>query len=84
MKKGVLSDFNLRKMVEARNIVADAEIPDTQIQPSSLDLRLGNKGYRIRASFLPQGALVSDVLKNLEMYDFDLSENPTGFRNKPA
>jgi dCTP deaminase len=45
-----------------------------QIQPASLDLRLGKVAYRVRASFLPGPKLrVSDKLKNLVLHEIDLS-----------
>jgi dCTP deaminase len=40
-------------MVGRGMIVATPEIQESQFQPASLDLRLGPKAYRIRASFLP-------------------------------
>jgi dCTP deaminase len=36
-----------------RGMIASAEIAETQLQPASLDLRLGPRAYRVRASFLP-------------------------------
>ncbi|HEX2215486.1 MAG TPA: 2'-deoxycytidine 5'-triphosphate deaminase, partial [Xanthobacteraceae bacterium] len=39
-------------LAHAGGIRAPAFAPD-QIQPASLDLRLGNVAYRVRASFLP-------------------------------
>ena len=41
-----------------------------QIQPSSLDLTLGVKAWRIRASFLPgRSFTVEERLKNVSMYE---------------
>jgi dCTP deaminase len=49
---------------------------DDQIQPASLDLRLGRTAYRLRASFLPgEGARVIDRLDDqLVMHEIDLSQ----------
>lgn len=48
---------------------------DDQIQPASLDLRLGNVAYRVRASFLPgPQAKVSDRIAALKLHEIDLSE----------
>jgi len=50
---GVLAGRQIRAAIEAGAICAPAEIGAAQIQPASLDLRLGPKAYRVRASFLP-------------------------------
>ncbi len=50
---GVLSDTELKRAIRERWIAADEPFLDDQIQPASLDLRLGDMAYRLRASFLP-------------------------------
>lgn len=46
-----------------------------QIQPASLDLRLGKKAYRVRASFLPgRGQTVEDQLASLSLHEFSLED----------
>ena len=50
---GVVPSQLLRHMVDAREITALEEIEPGQVQPASLDLRLGDVAYRIRSSFLP-------------------------------
>jgi len=59
------------------NVIAPAMGADeqpTQVQPASLDLRLGNKAYRLRASFLPgEGRTVMDCLPDVHMHEVDLS-----------
>lgn len=50
---GVLSCEQIRELAAAGAIVAARPIEDGQHQPASLDLRLGPKAYRVRASFLP-------------------------------
>ncbi len=45
-----------------------------QIQPASLDLRLGAKAYRVRASFMPgPGTPVIDKLERLKLHEIDLT-----------
>ena len=59
----------------AHEIQSAAPIEDDQIQPASLDLRLGEVAYRVRASFLPgPGASVADKLDRLSMHQMDLTE----------
>ncbi len=51
---GILPYQLLRDAIErTREIQSLEPIVDDQIQPSSLDLRLGDIAYRVRASFLP-------------------------------
>ena len=55
-------------------ISSDTPIPDGQVQPASIDLRLGTVAYRVRASFLPgANATVEDKLKNITMHKIDLT-----------
>jgi dCTP deaminase len=53
LPNGVLPDHLLRDLHRQRAIVATTPFADDQIQPASLDLRLGDYAYRLRASFLP-------------------------------
>jgi dCTP deaminase len=50
---GVLSSRQIAAMAEAGAIRVAAPLASGQIQPASLDLRLGPKAFRVRASFLP-------------------------------
>lgn len=46
----------------------------SQVQPASLDLRLGHKAFRLRASFLPgEGRKVTDCLGDVHMHEVDLT-----------
>ncbi len=50
-------------------------LDDDQIQPASLDLRLGEWAYRVRASFLPgPKSTVEQRLKSLVLHRVNLSE----------
>lgn len=68
----------LRAAVEQGVITADAAILDRQLQPASLDLRLGSRAFRVRSSFLPGDATVEDRLKTLAMYDLPLDRDDGG------
>src|SRR4051794_27507046 len=55
-------------------VLASEPIGADQIQPASIDLRLGEVAYRVRASFLPGArASVADKLAMLSMHRIDLS-----------
>ncbi|MBV7379655.1 2'-deoxycytidine 5'-triphosphate deaminase [Maritimibacter dapengensis] len=74
MTTGVLPDQAIRAMIEAGTITASPAVIPEQIQPASLDLRLGTKAYRVRASFLAgEGATVADRLAEFEMHSIDLT-----------
>jgi dCTP deaminase len=72
---GVLPSQTLRHLVATGAIRAASPIPDDQFQPASLDLRLGDVAYRVRASFLTGAhARVADRLAEFEMHRVDLSQ----------
>ena len=72
---GVLPDQDIRALCEKSHICFDAPLADTQIQPASLDLRLGTVGYRVRASFLAgHGKTVAERLNEFEMHRIDLTQ----------
>src|SRR5215475_5170668 len=73
---GLLPSQMLRGLVKlGQEITATAPIGDDQIQPASLDLRLGEVAYRVRASFLPGArASVRDKLELLSMHRIDLTQ----------
>jgi dCTP deaminase len=73
---GLLPSQLLREAVaQGREILSPQPIGDDQIQPASIDLRLGDVAYRVRASFLPGArASVRDKLELLSMHRIDLTE----------
>ncbi len=57
------------------DVMAATPIADDQIQPASIDLRLGEFAYRVRASFLPGArSSVQDKLEQLSMHRIDLTQ----------
>ena len=74
MKTGVLADHQITAMVTSGAIAATSPILNDQIQPASLDLRLSDIAYRVRASFLPgKGRSVTDRLDELTMHRITLT-----------
>ncbi|WP_128254207.1 2'-deoxycytidine 5'-triphosphate deaminase [Falsirhodobacter deserti] len=72
---GVLPSQMLRQMIEKGTIAAEQPILPEQVQPASLDLRLGHHAYRVRASFLTgHGRTVSERLEEFEMHRIDLTD----------
>src|SRR6516165_407669 len=73
---GLLPSQFLREAVaQGREILCPEPIGDDQIQPASIDLRLGDVAYRVRASFLPGPRhSVRDKLDLLSMHRIDLTQ----------
>ncbi|WP_113912686.1 2'-deoxycytidine 5'-triphosphate deaminase [Roseovarius dicentrarchi] len=71
---GVLSSQQIQGLIDSGAIAADDAVLPAQIQPASLDLRLGHVAYRVRASFLAgAGRSVADRLSEFEMHRIDLT-----------
>jgi dCTP deaminase len=73
---GILPSQDLRRLMENGVITATEPIDEEQIQPASLDLRLGTKGYRIRTSFLPgQHRNVAERIETFATHPIDLTQD---------
>ncbi|MFM9969650.1 MAG: 2'-deoxycytidine 5'-triphosphate deaminase [Burkholderiales bacterium] len=72
---GILPSQELQSLALASSeIRASKPVLSDQIQPASLDLRLGPIAYRVRASFLPgKNATVKERLVDLTMHEMDIS-----------
>ncbi len=74
--KGILPIQKLRVLAEA-GIIDHTEgypLKEDQFQPNSIDLRLGEKAYRVRCSFLPEDESVDEKLDKLSQYDFSITD----------
>lgn len=65
---GILPDSQIAKMIDCSRLFSlHKPIESTQVQPASIDLRLGKYAYEIKASFLPgEDNLVADKLKKFD------------------
>jgi dCTP deaminase len=73
---GVLPDFEIEALVASGAIRSALEPEPGQIQPASLDLRLAEDAYRLRASFLPgKDRSVADMLQEpgIQMHRVELT-----------
>jgi dCTP deaminase len=76
---GIFPSQKIRELIQDERISSASPIEEDQIQPSSIDLRLGPIAYRMQASFLPgPNGLVEHKLRDLVMTKIDL-ERPTVF-----
>ena len=72
--RGILPDHRIHALAEAGAVRAERPFDADQIQPSSIDLRLGYRAFRVRASFLPDKARsVSTRLDALALHTLDLT-----------
>lgn len=74
---GVLPSQWIQTAFEQRWIQAEEPFQEGQLQPNSLDLRLGRRAYRVQSSFLPGSEGIESKLKRYSWYDFDLVDSGT-------
>ena len=75
MTAGILPSQTLRTMIETVEIASEIPVTDAQIQPASLDLRLGSTSWRVRASFLPgKRRNLTDRLPDYAMHEISLAD----------
>lgn len=71
---GILPCQSIEDLVAQGAIVSMTPFDADQVQPASLDLRLGARVWRVRASFLPRlGTTVAQRLADVAMHELDLS-----------
>jgi len=65
---GALASQHLKQLIDTSVITLEQPVDTDQIQPASIDLRLGSMAYRVRSSFLPgKDRKVSDCLDHMVM-----------------
>lgn len=70
---GILPDSAIAELHASNALRTGRPFDDDQIQPASLDLRLGAKAYRVRASFLPgKNSTVEAKLQRFKLHELDL------------
>ena len=71
---GILPCHSLDALIAGGAIHAPGGVGADQVQPASLDLRLGSRAWRVRASFLPRfGRPVADRIGDVAMHELDLA-----------
>ena len=71
---GILPSQSLDALIASGAIGASSPIGADQVQPASLDLRLGARAWRVRASFLPRtGGRVAERIADVAMHQLDLT-----------
>jgi dCTP deaminase len=82
---GVLPAQRLRAAIADEWIVAgEWRIPRESVQPASIDLRLGERAWALRCSFLPDsGSTVEQKVADLAFEQIDLRDGATLERDRP-
>jgi dCTP deaminase len=70
---GILPCQSIEDLIAQGAITSLTPFDSDQVQPASLDLRLGERVWRVRASFLPRGRLVGERMEELAMHQLDLT-----------
>src|SRR5947207_1706192 len=50
---GIIPSQGIRELIRSEEVTSLSPIAPDQVQPASIDLRLGARAYRVQASFLP-------------------------------
>lgn len=69
---GILPFQSIQTLIATGAIRSDTPFDHDQVQPASLDLRLSNQAWRVRASFLPGQRKVEDRINDVAMHAIDL------------
>lgn len=75
LQNGVLPSQDIWRLIREDHVIAKEPIGEKQVQPASLDLRLGAEVYRLQASFLPGKATVEQKLESLSMVRLKLTDS---------
>jgi dCTP deaminase len=72
---GAVPSQILEDLIATERVGVREPIPEGNVQPASLDLRLGARGYLVKAAFLPRaGETIEDALQNYRQETLDLTE----------
>lgn len=72
--QGILPAHHIEALAREGALTLAAPFAEGQVQPASLDLRLGRRAWRMRASFLPgPGRAVAECIDRLALHEIDLS-----------
>lgn len=72
-RPGILPCQSIESLIAQGAIVSESPFDPDQVQPASLDLRLGARVWRVRASFLPGRHTVRERIAEVAMHELDLT-----------
>lgn len=75
VSNGILPAQAIRALISGGALKLSEPLAAGQLQPASVDLRLGREAYRVRASFLPgPSSKVTEKLADLKLHTIDLTK----------
>jgi dCTP deaminase len=72
-KPGIFAAHQIAALAQNGAILPSKPFAPNQIQPASLDLRLGRRAWRMRASFLPGGRSLGEAIARHALHEIDLT-----------
>ena len=72
-RPGILPAQSIETLIATGAITSDTPFDADQVQPASLDLRLSDRAWRVRASFLPGQRRVEERIADVAMHAIDLT-----------
>lgn len=73
-RPGILPAQSIETLIATGAITSDTEFDHDQVQPASLDLRLSDQAWRVRASFLPGKRKVEERIADVAMHAIEITE----------
>ena len=73
-RPGILPAQSIETLIAAGAVTSDTPFDHDQVQPASLDLRLSDQAWRVRASFLPGRRKVEDRIADVAMHAIEITE----------
>jgi dCTP deaminase len=73
-RQGILPSQEIRELIRTGKICSAEDVAEDQIQPASIDLRLGRVAYQVEASFLPtRSSTIGAKIRALQLDVIDLT-----------
>lgn len=72
-RPGILPAQSIETLIATGAITSDTPFDPDQVQPASLDLRLSDRAWRVRASFLPGRRKVEERIADVAMHAIDIT-----------
>lgn len=72
-RPGILPAQSIETLIANGAITSDTPFDADQVQPASLDLRLSDRAWRVRASFLPGRRKVEERIADVTMHAVEIS-----------
>lgn len=75
LNTGILPSQVIQSFIDSGKIISPLPIDKDQIQPASMDLRLGREAFQISASFLPGNSTIEKKINDLLIRKIPLEES---------